>query len=523
MSGRISRALACVSLFLLPACVVNLNDRNSPLENGGVSGPAANCAQVTPPGEGAPSADPKAIKTKLLGRFDLKDPTRPHFDWSGNSMNARFRGTQVTWGADSGIEIVFEQIVDGVATQQILGGLEKKSVTIVVPAGEHEITIVRSSEALFSDGVFIPFTFGPGTEQLAPIERPRRIEYIGDSITCGYGDEGANATCPYDVPIRPELGADGKPLTNNAGETQYVKIPESQNIYLAYGSLAARRLAADAVTLCFSGKGMVLNYREQGVGEGKVLNPDDDADPDAKTTIPDYYLRTVATIGPNATCKLNEPAKAVNGRGASKDCPSKDCDQGLCRCARSADCCAAGDADCVKANDRCVAPPANTAGAGGNVCKNPDYQAWDFAMDPVQPQVVFINVGTNDFARDVNQDSISDGVDLVAFRAGYKRFVDFVRSRRPDAQMFLAVPPMLTDKFPFDNARSDFRNTIRSIVDEENAAGDGKIYFIELIEMGVRYGLGCDYHPNLEVHRIMADQVVGAIVSKTCWSTVNTP
>jgi hypothetical protein len=43
---------------------------------------------------------------------------------------------------------------------------------------------------------------------------------------------------------------------------------------------------------------------------------------------------------------------------------------------------------------------------------------------------------------------------------------------------------------------------------------------MELVEMGVRYGLGCDYHPNLEVHRIMADQVVGAIRSKTCWSTI---
>jgi hypothetical protein len=36
--------------------------------------------------------------------------------------------------------------------------------------------------------------------------------------------------------------------------------------------------------------------------------------------------------------------------------------------------------------------------------------------------------------------------------------------------------------------------------------------------MGERYGLGCDYHPNLDVHRIMADQLAAAIRSKTCWS-----
>ena len=38
--------------------------------------------------------------------------------------------------------------------------------------------------------------------QLPTMEYARRIEIIGDSITCGYGNEGPNATCPYDVPIR---------------------------------------------------------------------------------------------------------------------------------------------------------------------------------------------------------------------------------------------------------------------------------------------------------------------------------
>ena len=517
MSRRIVRTAKFLPalVFLLPACVVRLSDRNAPLENGGVSGAAADCSAVSPLGEGSASTDPKDARTKFLGRYDLRNPTRPHFDWSGSSMNARFRGTEVTWGVDNaGVEIVLEQIVDGKSQQVILGGAVKnKTVTVTVPDGEHEITVVRSSEALFSDTDYIPFTFGAGTQQLPPVEHPRRIEYIGDSITCGYGDEGPFATCPYDVPVRTE--------TDEQGKVNVVKIPETQNIYLAYGSLAARRLSADATTLCFSGKGVVLNYREQGVGEGKLLNVEDDADPDARTTIPDYYLRTVATIGPMVTCKLTKPTaqQRIDGRGPSKDCASNDCDQGLCRCAGAADCCAAADADCVKAS-KCVAPPAKAAGAGGNTCKSDAYQEWDFAKEQ-QPQVVVINIGTNDFARDADQNSIADGIDLTGFRAGYRKFVGFVRSKRPDAHVFLAVPPMLTDKFPLDNSRSDLRNTLNSIVDEMNGAGDKKVYFIELVEQGVRYGLGCDYHPNLVVHRIMADQVVGAIRSKTCWSTVD--
>ena len=448
MSLRILRTSACVLFLLAPACVVRLNDRNSPLENGGVSGTAADCSALQIAAEPVLGTGP--AKTKFVGRYDLTNPAKPRFDWSGNSMNARFDGTEVTWGVEGGIEQVFEVIIDGQEQQVILPDFSNQDAPVFsrthkVGAGVHEITVVRSSEALFGDTSFLPFTFVG--QQLPTKEYARRIEYIGDSITCGYGDEGANATCPYNIPIRQ--------AKNEKGELEDVTIPETQNIYLAYGSIAARRLGAEATTLCFSGKGVVLNYREQGVGEGAILNPNDKPDPDATTTIPEYYLRTLATEKPNAGEKRGVP--------------------------------------------------------------------WDFAKDTVQPQVVVINIGTNDFARDANQDSIADGIDLGKFRAGYKTFVQFVRTKRPNAEMFLAVPPMVTDKFPLDNARSDFRAALRAIVSELNSAGDTKVYFMELIEMGVRYGLGCDYHPNLEVHRIMADQVAGAIKSKTCWSTVPTP
>jgi lysophospholipase L1-like esterase len=446
MSLRTLRTAAALLVLASPACVLRLSDRNAPLENGGVSGPNADCSVEQPPPVGAPGTG--AAATKFVGRYDvLTDPNRPRFDWSGNYMTARFEGTEVTWGAETGVEQVFEVIIDGRAQQVILPDYSTASAPVTtrthkLPSGTHEITVMRSSEALFGATMFIPFTFGDG-KQLPATEYARHIEYIGDSITCGYGDEGPNATCPYDVPIRKVKGANG--------ELVDVKIPETQNIYLAYGSIAARMLGAEATTVCFSGKGVALNYREQGVGEGAILNPNDKPDPDAKTTIPEYYLRTLATEAP-------DPAK-----------------------------------------------PART---------------WDFTKDP-QPQVVVINIGQNDFSRDVNQDSIADGIDLGAFRRAYKSFVDFVRKTRPKAKIFLTVPPMVTDKFPLDNARTDFRATLSSITSELNGAGDSNVYFLELVEMGVRYGLGCDYHPNLEVHRIMAAQVAGAIRAKTCWSTVS--
>ena len=454
-SLRILGKGAAVLFLLAPACVVRLNDRNAPLENGGVSGPNADCSAVQVPPEAALTGP---AMTKFVGRYDLTDPKKPRFDWSGNSMNARFEGTEVTWGVEAQKEQVFEVIIDGRAQQVILPEFSATAAPVFsrthrLAAGVHEITVVRSSEAVSGISSFVPFTF-VGT-QLPTIEYARRIEFIGDSILCGYGNEGPNATCPYDVTIRTETDANG--------EVTEVKIPETENVYLAYGAVAARQLSAEATILCFSGKGVVLNYREQGVGEGAILNPNDKPDIDALTTIPDYYRRTVATDHPTFV----EP-------------PTED----------------KNDVD-------------DKAGV-----------AWPFG-EAQQPQVVVINIGTNDFARDANQDSIADGIDLAKFRAGYRTFVDFVRSKRLKADIFLAVPPMVTDLFPLDNARTNFRAALRGIVDEMNNAGDTKVYFIELIEMGVRYGLGCDYHPNLEVHRIMAEQVAGAIKSKTCWSTAS--
>ncbi|AKU98643.1 Endoglucanase E precursor [Labilithrix luteola] len=381
-----------------------------------MTGARVDCTQVQAAGIGGPSTATPAIK--FVGRYDMSDPTRARFDWSGNYATARFDGTEVSVGINlpenRDMELVFEAAIDDRDPIKFVVTPDRTSYLVAndLAPGTHEITVMRNSEAFSGSSEFTGFNFGASGKLLAPTERPRRIEFIGDSITCGYGNEGPNATCPYDVEVRPN-----------------VKVAMTENIYLAYGSIAARALSADAVTTCFFGKGVVLNFRE---------NEHDD---DAKTTIPQYYERTLANV------------------------------------------------------------------REGN---------WDFTKEP-EPQAVVINLGTNDFSRDVDKDGVADGIDLGAFKAGYANFVAYVRERRPNAHIFLAVPPMLTDKFPLDNARSNMRDVLGQIVSDRAAAGDTMVYRIDLVEMGTRYGLGCDYHPNLEVHRIMADQVIGAIREKTCW------
>ncbi|WP_146650580.1 SGNH/GDSL hydrolase family protein [Labilithrix luteola] len=410
-------ATSAVLLLASPACVIKLNDKNAPLDNGGVTGVSADCEVIVPAARAIVSDGPPAIK--YVGRYDMSDAAGPKLDWSGSYVSARFTGTEVAININvpdnMDTSFMFEGVVDGqdLVDFMVSPGQTRYPIATNLPPGEHEVVVMRNTEPQKGVSQWAGFDFGPGGQLLPPTVNARRIEIIGDSITCGYGMMGPNATCPFDVEVRPN-----------------VRVPVTENVYRAYGSIAGRELSADVVTLCYSGKGVVLNYRE----------PKEEQEP--RTTMPQYYERTI--------------------------------------------------------------------------CGDPEGAKWDFTKD-AQPQVVLINLGTNDFTRDVDADTVADGIDLPRFRAGYLDFVKSVRARRPDAHIFLGVSPMLTDKFPLDNARSEMRDTFGSVADELNAAGDTKVYRIEFVEQGTRYGLGCDYHPNQEVHRIMAEQLVGAIRSKTCW------
>ncbi len=104
--------------------------------------------------------------------------------------------------------------------------------------GTHELTVWRNTEA--SPGGVTEFSgltgFGSGGALLAPPAAPsRRIEVIGDSLSVGAGVEGTSTTCT------PSIDA----FTNN---------------YLAYGSVAARAVSADVVTIAWSGIGVYRSY-----------------------------------------------------------------------------------------------------------------------------------------------------------------------------------------------------------------------------------------------------------------------
>jgi lysophospholipase L1-like esterase len=179
---------------------------------------------------GAPGAE-----VRVVGRTD-GDPKAPRFEWSSVSIQARFKGTSVQADLDGGNQNYFEVVVDGKTMPRIATTTGRRKVPVVsgLTDAEHELVLWRRTEANSNaTSQFFGLDLGGGT--LLPITPPaHKLEVIGDSITCGYGNEGAGPSCGFTY--------------------------DTENSYLSYGSVAARELDADLYTECWSGKGMYRNY-----------------------------------------------------------------------------------------------------------------------------------------------------------------------------------------------------------------------------------------------------------------------
>ncbi|HEX9294422.1 MAG TPA: SGNH/GDSL hydrolase family protein [Polyangiaceae bacterium] len=133
---------------------------------------------------------------------------------------------------------------------------------------------------------------------------------------------------------------------------------------------------------------------------------------------------------------------------------------------------------------------------------------WDFAR--YQPDVVVINLGTNDFA--------PENEDWSPFPRAYLAFVKEVRSRYPKASIFCALGPALSDHWPEGrSALTHARQGIEGAVAALRGAGDGRVYFVEFPVQTGENGYGCDWHPNVKTHELMADQLQKELRDKMRW------
>lgn len=131
--------------------------------------------------------------------------------------------------------------------------------------------------------------------------------------------------------------------------------------------------------------------------------------------------------------------------------------------------------------------------------------AYDFSDPP--PRAIIINLGSNDFAPEVE--------DTSPFGPAYEKFLGDVRARYPEAHVFLALGPLLSDDYPEGkNAYTTVKQTLTSLVSSREADGDANVSLLEFERPTPEEGWGCDFHPSKKTHDRMAATLVRALKEK---------
>jgi lysophospholipase L1-like esterase len=211
------------------------NGGSTATANGGAAGvPSAGGGAAGLSQGGAGSGAVAGVR--LVGRMDTTDERGPRFAWSGSGAIASFSGTTLAVTLDDPGQNQFTVLIDGVLEPKLVAqaGTNTYALGTDLNPGEHRVELYRRTEASFGATQLLGFDFGPDGTLLPTPPASRRIEIIGDSITCGYGNEGTSSACSFSA--------------------------ETENHYAAYGAIAARALDAELISVAWSGKGVVYNY-----------------------------------------------------------------------------------------------------------------------------------------------------------------------------------------------------------------------------------------------------------------------
>jgi len=335
--------------------------------------------------------NPTDKNIQYVGRICFDNPQRPRFTFPGTQINCRFTGTSIRlWGKPRSGYYMAQ--VDGAEPFKVsLMGERDSVVTLAtaLPAGEHTLRLMYIIEGYELKPDFRGFILDKGARLLAPPALPSRtIEFIGNSITCGYGNESYEKTDPFEY--------------------------ETENHYLTYAQLTCRALDAVAHVVARSGIGVYRSY------DGP------------KTGTPENVMTT--------------------------------------------------EYEYTNLYDRS--------------------ERWDFSR--YQPQVVCINLGTNDLS--------TNNYDVKLLRQAYRRFLKQVRSHNPKAKIVYLCGSMLGGK-ELDIARQ----TLDSVVDEARKAGDHEVYRFDFTPQNGDLYYGASWHPSVWQHQKMAGELTAFLRQLMHW------
>ena len=186
---------------------------------------------------------------QYVGRVSFaKNPDVASFNFPGTTIQAAFEGTSLKMYCRPMTGYFMAQ-VDGCEPFKVGFNAERDSVVTLataLPKGKHQVKVMYVIEGLFRNPEFKGFVLDKDCKLVeAPALPERKIEFIGNSITCGYGVESIEMTDPFE--------------------------DETENHWLTYANIVSDSLKAQHTSISRSGIGVYRNYDGPKAGSAENM------------------------------------------------------------------------------------------------------------------------------------------------------------------------------------------------------------------------------------------------------------
>ncbi|TRX56924.1 SGNH/GDSL hydrolase family protein [Thalassomonas sp. M1454] len=199
------------------------------------------------------------------------------FAWTGSGFNLGVNQGSVAASFTVNKESAITVLVDDVETVHVLKkGTHTYNLTKDLPQGQHSISVFKRSEAQKGTIKFNGLTIDDDANVFALAQPEKKFMAIGDSITCGYGNEAKTIK-------------EGNTIAN-------------QNGYMSYAAITARELNAQLMITCWSGRGLYRNRHLKNDRDGVmpelfnyVLPVEQEENWQPASYVPDWILINLGT------------------------------------------------------------------------------------------------------------------------------------------------------------------------------------------------------------------------------------
>lgn len=180
------------------------------------------------------------------GRYFMTDSGSVRYDYPGFRIKTSFTGTKICAKFKPGSGYYIVEVDD--LPEFKLSTETGDSLFVIADGlanGTHDVSITLVSEGIFSQPEFFGFEVDGSLLSKKPANKRKKVEFIGNSITCGYGVEAAAADEPFS--------------------------DSTSNFLKSYAGLLARALDAEISVVARSGIGIHRNYNEPVNNHGETM------------------------------------------------------------------------------------------------------------------------------------------------------------------------------------------------------------------------------------------------------------